>query len=196
MPPPLQFTGAQAAIARNIQQQHNMMAQAQLQAAAQHQQQQAIAAFVGAIRTATPALTAMAGVARSAASQASFGARVGYGAVNYVARNIGSASGSSFLERRLDWALFGVGTAGAGAIGRGLFHGIQAGELSYSTQTGLSAGASVTNSITYGVLGAIYKATGISIQGQGALMGAEEQTKSFTSEIARYGGKVLSLIHI
>lgn len=190
MPTPLPFTWQQANIAQNVLAAHAQQAQNQQAAFYQRQNQQAMAAFTGALRLATPALVAVAGVARSAGSQASFGARVGYGAVNYVAKNIGSATGSSFIERRLDWALFGIGTTGAGVLAQGLLRGAQTGQLSYDRHSGLQVGSAVTNSVTYGALGAVYKSLGVDIAGQGALMGAAERTATFTSEIARYGGKV------
>lgn len=191
MPPtPLPFTFQQAAIAQNVLAAHAQQAQNQQAAFYQRQNQQAMAAFTGALRLATPALVAVAGVGRSAGSQASFGARVGYGAVNYVAKNIGSSSGSSFLERRLDWALFGMGTGGASVLAQGMLTGARTGDLTYDTSSGLTAGGVTRNAITYGATKFIYNALGVNIAGTGALVGAEERTAAFTTEIARNGGKV------
>lgn len=153
--------------------------------------------FVQQLRAATPALQQFTrnvrGASQAQSNWTSFAAVKGaWAATSYVGRNIGSASGSSFLERRLDWALFGAGTGGTSAIGKGLVASARAGELSYSSDSGLSIGTTGTQAISFYAAKWLADKTGLDPFGTGvqAISKGAEETAALTSKIARYGGTV------
>lgn len=154
-----------------------------------------VTAFAVSLRQATPAVQQFTAATRGGLQQGqnwtSLAAVKGaWAATSYVGRNIGSASGSSFLERRLDWGLFGAGTAGAGVLGSSLLASANAGQLSYSMNQGLSIGQVGANAITHKAATAMFEKTGIDPFGVQAInMGIGDAQQVF-GEIARYGGKV------
>lgn len=164
---------------------------------------QAIRNFAQAVRQATPAVQQFTttvrtssggggglGAAAGSALGAAFrGGRTAFNALGAIAGQVGSPT-SSFIERRLDWALFGAGTAGAGVLGSSLLASANAGQLSYSLNQGLSIGQVGANSITYKAAQAVFEKTGVDPFGVAAITGGERKAADITSEIARFGGKV------
>lgn len=154
-----------------------------------------VTAFTVSLRQATPAVQQFTAAARGNMQQGqnwtSLAAVKGaWAGARYVGSQIGSSSGSSFLERRLDWGLFGAGTAGAGVLGSSLLASANAGQLSYSMNQGLSIGQVGANAITHKALTALLEKTGLDPFGVAAINEGQARTAQVFSDIARYGGKV------
>lgn len=154
-----------------------------------------VTAFTVSLRNAVPAVQQFTAATRGGSSSLSMAPTLAavkgaWAGASYVGRNIGSATGSSFLERRLDWGLFGAGTAGAGVLGSSLLASANAGQLSYSMNQGLSIGQVGANAITHKALTALLEKTGLDPFGVAAINEGQAKTAQVFGDIARYGGKV------
>lgn len=146
--------------------------------------------FVASLRQATVSVRDFSAGTKAAVMGGRRFETTGFGALNYVAGQIGSKSGSSFLERRLDWALFGAGTSGASVLGQSLMVGLNAGDISYNTRTGLHVGQTAQDAVKYNAGKAVFQKTGADPFGVAAIMGGEQSTADVTGRVARYGGNV------